>query len=325
MTERHTRSEEDAAAVETGIPHRNRPGVTGLIGGNTGSGFSFRSLGGVLLWVVAPLLVGLWLAQSLVPQPAVGIIRLNTDIWAGSVGLVMMQIDEAREDPRIRAVVLQLDSPGGEVAATQALYLELQSLRREMPVVSSIDGMAASGAYYAAMATDPVYAKPSSTVGNVGVWGYIPPDIGVDEVLLTSGPFKLMGSNRAEFLRWIEGIKREFLETVFSQRGERLGISREDLSQGLVYSGRESLSLGLVDHVGSQTEAIRAAAQLAGIAHYEVVDLEERIIARLLGEPSEGEEAALEVWIAAADPVTGQRTLPPGAYLLYDIQLGGTP
>jgi protease-4 len=314
-------SQEKGEREERSVGYRLRRAVAGP-NGNTGSStLSFRTLGNVLLWGVAPLLVGLWLAQSLVPQPAVGIVRLNTDIWSGSAQFVMMQIEEAREDPRIKAVVLQLDSPGGEVVATQGLYLEVQELREELPVVGSIDSIAASGAFYVAMGTDPIYAKPSSTVANVGVWGFIPPDLGVNEVILASGPFKLTGSNRDEFLREIEEIKREFLETVFSQRGERINISRADLSRGLVYTGRESLRLGLIDHVGGQTEAIRTAAELAGIAHYEVIDLEARVFLELYEEYG----YSFEPWVGAADPVTGQRILPPGAYLLYDIQLGGAP
>ena len=313
MTEQLPSDQEDVARGSRASAIRK------ALAGSSPSGF--RTLGNILLWVAAPLLVGLWLAQSLVPRPAVGIIRLNTDIWAGSADLVMAQVEEARRDPSIKAVVLQLDSPGGEVAATQALYLELQNLRREMPVVSSVGEVAASGAYYVAVATDPIYAKPSSSVGNVGAWGFIPPELGVNDIILASGPFKLTASNRAEFLRWIEGIKREFLATVVSQRGERMKMSDADLSQGLIYSGRDALRLGLIDHLGSQTEAIGAAARLAGIAQYEVIDLAARVIEEL----PEEEEPVLEPWVGAADRVTGRRVLPPGAYFLYDIQLGGTP
>ena len=321
MPETSSQDQETKVEAQKNLPGRIQGTAGGLVATATPSTLTLRTLGSLLLWGIVPLLVGWWLAQGFVPQPAVGIIRLNTDIYAGSAALVMAQIEAAREDPGIKAVVVQLDSPGGEVAATQSLYVELQSLRREKPVVCSIDGMAASGAFYVALATDPMYAKPSSSVGNVGVWGFIPPDLGVNDVILASGPFKLTGSNRAEFLRSIEGIKQEFLETVFSQRGERLNISRVDLSQGLIYPGRESLRLGLIDHLGSQSEAIATAAELAGIARYEVVDLEARVIYELY----EGDEAALEPWVGAADPVTGRRILPPGAYLLYDIQLGGTP
>lgn len=321
MGETSPSMENDEGGAETGAAGKLQRGKAGPRGTMRSSKFSFGALGSVLLWGLAPLLVGLWLAQAVVPQPAVGIIRLNTEIWPDSAALVMAQIEEAREDPTIQAVVVQLDSPGGEVAPSQALYLELQALRREMPVVGSIDGIAASGAYYVAMASDPVYAKPSSTVGNVGVWGFIPPDLGVNEVILASGPFKLTASNRDEFLRWIEGIRLEFLETVFSQRGDRIQIARVELSQGLAYPGREAVRLGLIDRLGSETEAIRTAAQQAGIAHYRVIDLEARVVDKL----AEDENGELEPWVGAADPVTGRRVLPPGAYLLYDIQLGGAP
>ena len=167
MTETSSSNQQHEAETQRNLIHRILGAVVGLIATTMPSTFSFRSLGSFLLLVVAPLLVGWWLAQSLVPQPVVGIIRLDTAIWAGSARLAMAQIQAARQDPSIKAVVLQLDSPGGEVAATQALYLELQSLRREMPVVSSIDGMAASGAFYVAMATDPIYVKPSSSVGSL--------------------------------------------------------------------------------------------------------------------------------------------------------------
>ena len=298
-----------------------RRGLGGLFGDHTSS-TSFRTLGGFLLWGIAPLLIGVWLAQALVPQPAVGIIRVYGDIYAESADFVEAQANEARADPTIRAVVVRLDSPGGEVGASQRLYLELQTLRGQMPVVGSIESVAASGAFYVGMATDPIYSKPSSTVGNVGVWGYIPPDLGVNDVILSSGPFKLTASNRDEFLRSIEGIRQEFLETVFSQRGERMNMSRVELSYGLAYSGREAVRLGLIDHLGSETDALRAAAQQAGIAHYRVVDLAKRVAE---AEADGDDNVELEPWVGAADPITGRRILPPGAYLLYDMQLGGAP
>ena len=155
----------------------------------------------LLLGFILPLAGGYFVSRRLIPTPAVGIIRLNTEIYGTSVDFINQQIAEARSNPRIKAVVLQIDSPGGEVTATQTLFLELQKLRREMPVVGSIDSTAASGAFYAAMATDPIYAKPSSTVGNIGVWGYFPSEIGVNDVILASGPFKLTASNTVEFLR----------------------------------------------------------------------------------------------------------------------------
>lgn len=285
----------------------------------TSGGFSL--LWRLLLWIGLPLLIGLWLASTFVPRPAVGIIKLTTDIWAGSADFVMKQIDEARADPRVKAIVLQMDSPGGEVPATQVLYLELLDLRKDMPLVGSIDSIAASGGYYSVIATDPIYAKPSSTIGNIGVWGFIPSEIGVNDVILASGPFKLTASNRDEFLREIDAIKQEFIATVVAQRGDRLAISESDIMQGLAYAGREAMRLGLIDHIGGLNDAIEDAAQQAGIANYEVIDLAQRVIDKqptpvpLLFEP----------WVGAADPATGRRALPPGVYLLYDLRLRGAP
>lgn len=288
---------------------------------------NLRILGTVLLVVLVPLILGWFLAVRSISLPAVGIIRLRGDIWAGSARLLMLQIDEARADPRIRAIVLELDSPGGEVTATQALYAELLSFRREMPVVTYLGRLAASGGYYLALATDPLYAQPSSTVGNVGAWGFFPPELGVSEIILSSGPFKLTASNVPEFLRRIEAIKQEFQAAVSKGRGDRLQISLLELSRGLAYSGREALELGLIDHLGSRTEAIAAAAELAGIAHYEVIDLDQRVREALRRQAAkEGDEGSLiETWIGAADPVTGRRSLPPGIYLLYDLRLWGAP
>jgi protease-4 len=246
---------------------------------------------------------------------------LNIEIYPFSAEFINQEIAEARANPRIKAIIVQIDSPGGEVTATQTIYLELQKLRREMPVVGSIDSMAASGAFYAAMATDPIYAKPSSTVGNVGVWGYFPSELGVNDVVLASGPFKLTASNTEEFLRGIESIKQEFLATVISQRGARMKITDIELSKGLAYSGRDSVNLGLIDALGSQTEAIEEAATQAGITHYEVIDLEAAVVSKYY---SEDNPLLSNLWIAKADPLTGQRDLPPGAYLLYDARLGST-
>jgi protease IV len=275
----------------------------------------------IVFWVVLPLAGGFFLSRRVIPTPAVGIIHLNFEIYSFTADFLNQQIDEARNNPDIKAIVVQIDSPGGEVSATQTIYMELQKLRREMPVVGSIDSMAASGAFYAAMATDPIYAKPSSTVGNVGVWGYFPPSLGVNDVVLASGPFKLTASNTEEFLRGIESIKQEFIATVISQRGDRLIISDIDLSQGLAYSGRDSLTLGLIDALGSQTEAIEYAAKQAGISHYKIVDLQTIVVEKYY---SETDPVSSNIWIANADPKTGQREIPPGVYLLYDPRLGST-
>jgi protease-4 len=285
------------------------------------SAFSFRSLGNLLLWGIAPLLIGLWLAQQVVPQPTVGIIRMQGDIWAGSLEVVRAEIDAARQDPAIRAVVFELDSPGGEVVASQELYLALENLRREMPVVASINTVSASGGYWAVLATDPIYAKPSSFIGNVGAFSFIPEDSMVNDVVLASGPFKLSAITRDQVVHDVEVIKREFLATVQTRRGDRLKITTTDLSQGLVYQGRVAWQLGLIDALGSREDAIAAAAAQAGIVNYRVIDLLDQVIDQF----TSGSNPQVHSWVGEADPLTGRRSLPPGTYLLYNVQLGEKP
>jgi protease-4 len=277
---------------------------------------ALRRLAGLTWWTLLPLAAGLLLAFYLIPRPAVGVIRLSGDIWGNSAEILQMQIDEARKDPRIRAVVVRIDSPGGEVVATQSIYLELLALRKEVPVVASIESIAASGGFYAAMAADPIYARPSSVIGNVGVWGYFPADLAVNDVVLASGPFKLTANNSESFLSEIEAIKQEFMATVTAGRGARLKLSSAELTQGLAYPGRQAQQSGLVDFLGGQSDAVAKAAELAGIAHYEVVDLQLRA---LLAYDEAWQPILNQPWAGAADPATGRRSLPPGIYLLYNV------
>jgi protease-4 len=274
---------------------------------------------GILLIIVGTGLLGLtwWLSGHLVPQPAVGIVNVSGTISAGSLEWYRIQMRLAREDPQIKALVVQLNSAGGGVASSQELYLELLGLRRTMPVVISIDSVAASGGYYAALAGDPIYAKPSSSVGNVGAWAQIPPESTVNDNLLRTGPFKLTGSNRTEFEQSLQAVKAEFVATVLAQRGDRLQLSASEISQGLIYEGREAVDLGLIDAVGSRSEAVEVAADQAGLAHYKV---------RELGDPALEEMGLLDAKAPAFErslTVTDALSQTYEIFLLYDARLGG--
>ncbi len=274
-----------------------------------------------------------------------GLIRIRYEIFDPATSVYMEEIKEAYENPAIKAVVVQLDSPGGASVDGEAIYLELQKLRQEKPVVGSVDSMAASAAYHIAVATEPIYAKAGSRVGNVGAWSSFPPDSPIDDFILASGPFKLTADTKDEFVRGIEETKQRFLAAVFSQRGQRLKLTPAELSQGLLYSGQNGERLGLIDRIGTQTEAIEAAAKQAGLSNYKVVDLEAGAIEKILGpardeagsgvstrtgrarseeldelvhravkEYYQGSPVLFELWTGAVDPVTGDLKLAtPGA------------
>lgn len=228
----------------------------------------------VLLWVLLPLLAGLALA-SRVPRPVIGLIYLNDSIYAYSARDLIAQLDYARSHPEVRAVVLVIDSPGGTVVDTEAVYLELVRLREQKPVVTMAQGMIASGAFYLSVGTDYIVTGPSASVGNIGVISQLPPPPQVYEDIASTGPYKLFGSSRDAQLRSMEAIKLAFLQAVQLGRGDRLQVGPERLLTGEIWLGTEALGMGLVDEIGSVTQAVERAADLARVAHYRVTDLRE--------------------------------------------------
>jgi protease-4 len=236
----------------------------------------FRSLiragGFVLLLVVLPLFLGYLLSLCLVPAPQVAIVRLEGDIWGFYTAHISEALEAAANDAAVRAVVLDIASPGGEVTASEDLYYGLLKLRERKPVVASIDELAASGAYYAACAADLIYAKPASSVGNIGVVSFLPDPDYVDDELITSGPFKLSGGPQVAYIRQIEMLKEAFLAAILAQRVDRLRVGPEVLSRGELYLGLQAKQMGMIDEIGSQRDAVAAAAELARLRHYRVIE-----------------------------------------------------
>ncbi len=224
------------------------------------------------LWAALPFVIGLIIASA-IPRPIIGVIRLNDAIYANTARDMVTQINYAIDHPEVRAVVLALDSPGGTVVDTESVYMELARLRAIKPVVTVVNGMSASGAYYLSSSTDYIYAKPTSLVGNVGVIGYLPPTPFIYEDIISTGPYKLWGAPRDTDMREIEMIKQSFYQAVMLGRGDRLRIGPETLLRGQIWSGVEGLRLGIIDALGTETNGAKKAAQLAQISHFEVADL----------------------------------------------------
>ena len=260
-----------------------------------------------LLWIVLPLLLGI-LVASAIPKPIIGIIHLDDAIYASTANDLVAQIDYAIEHPEVRAVVLALNSPGGTVVDTEAVYLELERLREIKPVVTSVNGMAASGAYYMAVGTDYIFAKPTSQVGNVGVIGYLPPVPFIYEDLISTGPYKLWGSPRDTSLREIEMIKQSFYQAVKLGRGEALNVGPEVILRGQLWNATEAVRMGVIDALGTQNDAIHKAAELAKLWNYGTVNLY-----GLAGI----QPAAPVAFFQASEGMTLPYPREPGLYLLF--------
>lgn len=232
-----------------------------------------RVIATFLLIIIVPLAIGLYIAPRLVPEPKVGIVRLNLDINGETAFEVTEQLDYAREDESVKAVVLVINSPGGSAAYSEELFLDVLNTREQLPVVASIDLLGASGAYYMAAAADEIYAKPTSSVGSIGVIAFLPGPVFIEEDLLTSGPYKAFGGTRDGFVRQIEMAKFAFLEAIAAGRGDRLTADLSQLARAEIFNGSQAFEMGLIDGLLAGDEAIQRAAELAGLQNYKTVEL----------------------------------------------------
>ena len=209
-------------------------------------------------------------------KPQIGIITLPfVVINEDSAFVISSYLDYARRQPRIKGVVVTLSSPGGGAASSEVLYLESRKLREEKPVVMVMGGLVASGGYMMAMGANYTYVKSSSLVGNVGVISFAGPVIPFvpPENLVVTGPSKLSGSTRREWIGMVDLLKQSFAQMVITERGDRLRITEEELLEGRLYAGVEAVQLGLADAIGTDSDAIQKVADLAGISNYELVDI----------------------------------------------------
>lgn len=226
-----------------------------------------------LLVIIVPLAIGIYAAPRLVPKPKIGILRLNYEIMAETAYITTEQMEYARNDPAIKAVVMIINSPGGSAAYSEELFLDVLRTREQLPVVASVDLLAASGAYYTAVAADEIFAKPTSNIGSVGVISFLQGDAFIEEDLLTTGPYKAFGGTRDGSVRQIERAKLAFLEAVKVGREGKLEIDLDVLSRAEVYTGVQAYEFGMIDGLKANEEVIDRAAELAGISDYDVVEL----------------------------------------------------
>lgn len=279
---------------------------------NTSSNSPLRLIFAILLAFVLPLALGLYLAPRLIPAPQIGVIRLNYDIFDLTAREVVTQLEYAREEESVRAVVFILNSPGGSATYSEELFLNVLDTRREVPVVAAVDVVAASGAYYVAAAANEIYAKPTSAIGSIGVIGLLPGPIYLDDETLTTGPFKAFGATEDAMIRQAERSKFAFLEAIRSGRGDRLQVDLDVLARGEIYNGLQAVEMGLIDGIRSNAAVYERAAELAGIADYEIVELYPLAV---------GEEGILNA--AHLPPLDIERlwapptNYPPGLYYRY--------
>ena len=260
-----------------------------------------------LFVVILPLAIGLFAAPRVIQKPRVGLIRLSYDIFSETAFEVSEQLALARDDASIRAVVLIINSPGGSAAYSEELYLDVLHTRERLPVVASIDLLAASGAYYIAVAADEIYADKASLVGSIGVlmdgFGFVGTmeKLGVERRLLTAGdnkgmldPFSPADPVQTGYAKaMLDQIHQQFIDVVKQGRGARLKETPQTFS-GLFWNGEEAVKLGLVDKLGNLDHVAREVVGAPEIIDYTPHDnLAERFAKRFGAAIGEGAVRAL--------------------------------
>lgn len=195
----------------------------------------------------------------------------------GSESLVRL-LNEVRDDKTIKAVVLRIDSPGGEGLASDIIWRGIESLKAKKPVVVSMSDVAASGGYYIACNANKIVAQPSTITGSIGVVGGKPVVKGFYDWIGVSNEYVLRGTNagifrESEKFTDSERAKfQEFLKTTYDDFTDKVAKGRskdqayiDSIGQGRVWTGRQGKENGLVDEYGGLDKAIEIAKQLANI------------------------------------------------------------
>lgn len=195
------------------------------------------------------------------------------------------RLREAAEDDDVKAVVLRMNSPGGDAFLSEQLWHAVKQLRSKKPVVVSMGDYAASGGYYISSAANRIIAQPNTLTGSIGIFGLFPnfselvQKVGVNvEVVKTndfadltiSMPYKpLTNEQRALIQGHVERGYDVFLSRV--AEGRHMTKAQVDsVGQGRVWLGRKAQTLGLVDKLGGLDVAIQEAASLAKLSDYSV-------------------------------------------------------
>lgn len=220
--------------------------------------------------------------------------------------LLSQAIQEAITDDDVKAVVLEIDSPGGSAYLTEQVYLDLIELKSEKPVIA-FTSMALSGGYYIAVAADHIFALPSSMVGNVGVIGTGPGWIVPSEATLETGPHKITGFSPELFPFNLTNVLANFAGAVEDGRSGKLSITMDDVVKGSIWMGSEAINNGIVDEIGSIQTAINYAASLTELDEWDVDSLLFRVA---------NETISTELKYPTIEELN-ERNPPPALYYLY--------
>jgi protease-4 len=236
-------------------------------------------------------------AQRWGPASVVEIVRVEGAIAGGKsrgdrLGMaaiagaetISAQLRRAADDSAVKAIVLRVDSPGGDAVASDRIWREVQRARRRKPVIASMGDVAASGGYLAAVGADEILAEPSTLTGSIGVFALKPDLSGLlsklgvgreatgrgENAQLTSAAKPWAESERAAVEREIDRFYAHFVARVAEGRKLDPAVV-ETVAAGRVWTGRQAQERHLVDRLGSLEDALQLARERAGLRPHDVV------------------------------------------------------
>ncbi len=198
-------------------------------------------------------------------------------------GAMNRSLKKAREDDKIKAVVIRINSPGGSALASELIWREIELTKKVKPVIVSMGDLAASGGYYIACNADKIIAEPTTITGSIGVFGMLPNvkgladkwGINAEQVTTNKNSipysfFEPMNEEQEAFIK--EGIN-DIYELFTNRVADGRGMTQDDvkaIAQGRVWTGVDALSNGLIDELGGLELALKYAAEAAEIEDYKI-------------------------------------------------------
>ncbi|HTF82086.1 MAG TPA: signal peptide peptidase SppA, partial [Cytophagales bacterium] len=217
---------------------------------------------------------------------------------------------KARDDNKIKAVVLRVNSPGGSSLASDLIWREISITKAKKPIVASMSDLAASGGYYISMPCDHIFAQENTITGSIGVFGmwfnvekFFEDKLGITSDGVKTGKFSDLGSPTRELTDFERRIIQSEVDSTYKDfvlkaaKGRKKSYEEiEKVASGRVWTGAQALQIGLVDKLGGLTEAVAFAANLAKLKEYDTVYIpdSEGFFEDLLKSVSEEEENDVE-------------------------------
>ncbi|OGP13108.1 MAG: hypothetical protein A2054_06435 [Deltaproteobacteria bacterium GWA2_55_10] len=228
-----------------------------------------------IIVIVLSIVVGVF-ASGAITGDKVAVVEL-LGVIADSTE-INQELKDLGDRDDVKAVVVRIDSPGGAVGPSQEIHREITKLREKKTVVASMGAMAASGGYYAAVAANKVVANPGTITGSIGVIieffnaQELLGKLGLKGYVVKSGKYKDVGSPLREMSPEEQELIQAVINDVNSQFikavAEGRGIAPEavaKIADGRIFTGAQAKEQGLVDELGSLSDAIALSARLAGI------------------------------------------------------------